>query len=145
MARLARTMSWGLIAAVAVVGGLSAAYVFFTPTAEQTPLAGQTWTSFAAGNGDVARLVDRLLAVLGLLGMAFGASAAVIALVPYRRGERWGWWALWIVPLAYGAVAARQLADQYPVGYFYLALAALALLALSLGARSSTPRPDRTR
>ena len=138
-------MSWGLIAAVAIVGGLSAAWVFVTPTAEQTTLPGQTWASFASENGDVARIVDRLLGVLGLLGMAFGASAGVIALVPYRRGERWAWWALWIVPLAYGAVAVLQLSDQYPVGYFYAALAAVALLSLILGARNGTPQPDRIR
>ena len=66
----------------------------------------------------------------GLLGVAFGALSLVVVLVPYRLGARWAWYALWLVPVTYGAIAARQLSDQYAIGYFYAALAVVAGIGL---------------
>ena len=80
------------------------------------------------------RRPGRLLVVLGLLGTAFGIAAAVIALVPYRRGERWSWYALWLLPMTYGPIAVRMLSGDYPVGYFYASLAAVAMFGLLLTA-----------
>jgi hypothetical protein len=125
-------LSWGLLSAVAMLGALSALYVAITPTGEQTPLVGRSWAEFAAQDAEAASIVSRLLVVLGLLGMAFGLGAFLIALIPYRRGEAWSWYALWLVPLTYGAIGVRQLTDHYAIGYFYAALAAAAVLALLL-------------
>ena len=120
------------MAAAAAFGALSALYVAVTPAGDQTPLANRTWEQFAAGDAEVASILSRLLVVLGLLGVAFGALSLVVALVPYRLGARWAWYALWLVPVTYGAIAARQLSDQYPIGYFYAALAAVAGIGLLL-------------
>ena len=114
------------MAAVAALGAVSALYVALTSAGDQTPLADRTWEQFAAGDAEVAAIVSRLLVVLGLLGVAFGALSLVVALVPYRLGARWAWYALWLVPVTYGAIAARQLSDRYAIGYFYAALAAVA-------------------
>lgn len=77
--------------------------------------------------------------MLGLLGTAFGLAAAVIALVPYRRGERWSWNALWLLPLSYGPIAVRMLSSGYAVGYFYAGLAAVAIFGLLLTAADYGP------
>lgn len=122
--------SWGLLAGVAALGALSALYVALTPTGDQTPLADRTWEQFAATDAEVASIVSKLLVVLGLLGFAFGSLSLVVSLVPYRLGARWAWYALLLVPITYGAIAARQLFDQYPIGYFYAALALVAGLGL---------------
>jgi hypothetical protein len=84
--------------------------------------------------------VARLLVVLGLLGVAFGVLGLIVSVMPYRRGQRWAWYALWLVPLAYGAISARMLSDQYPIGYFYagLAVAALARLVIPTRSRSAS-------
>ena len=124
--------SWGLVAAAAALGAMSALYVALTPAGDQTPLANRTWEQFAAGDAEVASIVSRLLVVLGLLGGAFGVMSLVVSLVPYRLGARWAWYALWLVPITYGAIATRQLSDQYPIGYFYAALAAVAGIGLLL-------------
>lgn len=125
-----------MLSAVATLGALAALYVAITPTGDQTPLADRRWTDFAAHEVEVASIVSRLLVVLGLLGLGFGAGALVVALGPYRRGERWSWFALWLMPLAYGAIAVRQLMDQYSIGAFYAGLAAAAALGLLLAART---------
>jgi hypothetical protein len=37
----------------------------------------------------------------GLYAVALIGFAVVITLIPYRRGERWAWRALWIFPVSY--------------------------------------------
>jgi hypothetical protein len=93
---------------------------------------GGTWAEFATRESEVASVVSRLLVVLGLLGLGFGAAAAAIILIPYRAGETWSWYALWLLPLTYGTVAARQIVDSYPIGFFYAGLAVVAGLGLLL-------------
>ena len=122
--------SWALLVIVTTLGGLSALWVAWVPAADQTSLDARTWQQFATTDPEVASLVSRLLVVLGLLGAGFGAAAAILTLFAYRRGARWAWGALWLVPLVYGAIAVRQLADAYPVGYFYAGLAIVAAVAL---------------
>jgi hypothetical protein len=138
-------LSWGLLSAVAVLGALSAVYVVITPTGEQTSLVGRSWAQFAAQDAEVASIVSRLLVVLGLLGMAFGVGAMLVVLIPYRRGEKWSWYTSWLMPLTYGAIAIRQLSDQYAIGYFYTALAMAAMLALLLPIRDFRPLGEWSR
>ena len=124
------------MSATGVLGALSALYVAITPAGEQTPLAGRIWAEFAAQDAEMASIVSRLLVVLGLLGIAFGLAALLIALIPYRRGQSWSWYALWLVPLTYGAIAVYQLTSEYVVGYFYAGLAGAGMLALLLSVLS---------
>ena len=131
------------MAAAAALGALSALYVAVTPAVDQTPLAGRTWEQFATADSEVAAIVSKLLVVLGLLGIAFGALGLVVSLVPYRQGARWAWYALLLVPITYGAVAARQLSDQYPIGYFYAALAVGGALGLLIEIPRVRPQVQR--
>ena len=134
--------SWLLVLGVTILAALSAAYVALTPAGGQTELAGRTWEDFAAGEAEVASIFSRQLAMVGLIGAAFALLAAIVALFPYRRGERWAWYALWLVPITFGGVAARMLVDEYSVGFYYVVLAAVAAIGLALGARSSKATPD---
>ena len=98
-------------------------------------MVNRSWDQFSAVDAQLASIVSRLLVVLGLLGVAFGTLSVVVSLVPYRLGARWAWYALWLLPVTYGAIAARQLADQYAVGYFYIGLAAVAGIGLLIEMR----------
>jgi hypothetical protein len=136
-------ISWGPLTTVAVFAALSALWVALTPAADQTELAGRTWEEFARQDPDVAYLLSRQLQTLGTLGAGFGVLAAVTALVPYRRGERWAWYALWLFPITIGAVAARMLVDQYSAGYYYAGLTVVAVLGLVLTIRDFVRQRDR--
>jgi hypothetical protein len=129
-------ISWGTLAIVATFAALAALWVALTPAGEQTELASRTWDQFAQQDQEVASIYSMDLAVLGLLGAGFGLLAGLISLIPYRRGERWAWYALWFFPITIGAVAARMLVDQYWTGYFYAGLAAVAVVGLVLPVRA---------
>jgi hypothetical protein len=114
----------------------SAAWVGLTPAGDQTELAGRTWEQFASQDSEVAYLFSRQLQIIGLQGAGFGLLAAIVSLFPYRRGERWAWYGLWLFPLTIGAIAARMLVDQYPAGYYYGGITVIALAALLIPIRS---------
>jgi hypothetical protein len=120
---------------VAVLSVLSALYVGLTPTADQTELQGRTWEEFARRDPEVAALYSMDLALLGMSIGAFAVLAMVVAGMPYRRGERWAWYALWVVPLLWGAVAARMIIDQYSAAAVYAVAAATAVVGLLIPIR----------
>jgi hypothetical protein len=129
-------ISWGTIATMATVAALSSLWVALTPAGDQTELSGRAWDQFAQQDPEVASLYSMDLVVLGLLGAGFGLLAAVVSVIPYRRGERWAWYALWLVPITIGAVAVRMLVDQYSTGYYYAGVTAVALVALLIPIRN---------
>jgi hypothetical protein len=122
--------SWGPLTVVSTFVALSALWVALTPAGDQTELTGRAWEQFASQDPEVAYLFSRQLNILGFLGAGFGLLAAVVSVIPYRRGERWAWYALWLFPVTIGGVAARMLIDQYPAGYYYAGITTVALLAL---------------
>jgi len=85
---------------------------------------------------EVAYLFSRQLNILGFLGAGFGLLAAVVSVIPYRLGERWSWYALWLFPVTIGGVAARMLIDQYPAGFYYAGITTVALVALLMPVQS---------
>lgn len=135
--------SWIPLVIVGTLMALAALWVALTPVGDQTELAGRTWETFAREDPEVASLYAMDLVILGLLGAGFGLLAAAISLMPYRRGERWAWFALWLLPITIGAVAVRMFADQYAAAYVYAVLAAVALIALLLPMREFLRRRDR--
>jgi hypothetical protein len=40
-----------------------------------------------------------LIIANGLASIGLGLFGGLIALIPFRRGERWAWWALWFYPV----------------------------------------------
>jgi hypothetical protein len=70
--------------------------------------------------------------------LAYALLAMAVVLVPYRRGERWAWWALFI---AIGLSQILSMARAITVGTTSGAGTAGALLAFTLlGLMAGTPR-----
>jgi hypothetical protein len=129
-------ISWGLLTVVSTFVALSALWVALTPTGDQTKLEGRTWDQFAQEDPEVASLYTMDLGILGMFGAGLGLLAALVSVMPYRRGERWAWYALWLLPGTIGAVTARMLMDRYSAGYYYAGLTTVAVAALLLPIRS---------
>jgi len=127
--------SWIILAAVAISTILSGLYVGLTPTGAQTELSGRTWERFAAADPEVARIYSMDLVLLGISLVAFAILGTIVTLIPYRQGERWAWFALWLIPLLHGGVALRMLYDQYNAGYVYLGLFIISLIGILIPIR----------
>ena len=120
--------SWIMLAVVATLTILSGLYVGLTPVGSQTELSGRTWEQFAVADPEVAGIYAMDLVLLGMSLTAFAILATIVTLIPYRRGERWAWFALWLIPLVHGGMALRVLTDQYEAGYVYLGFFVIALI-----------------
>jgi len=60
--------------------------------------------------------------------VAASLFAAIVLLIPFRKGERWAWYASWI----FGALLASVSLWGAQVGVYYLAAAAVVALCLLL-------------
>ena len=72
-------------------------------------------------------LAYSLMGALGITWAGFNAFALVLALIPFRRGERWAWYALWMLPLLWLSLFALA-----PDLRLYLALAIVTAVGLIL-------------
>ncbi len=91
-----RLLSWILLA---LVGGLtlfaSLASVGVAYFAEDDPMGRVMPRSELAGDrNDVATMLRARRGTAAAFGAGYGLLFLVIALVPYRRGDVWAWWAI---------------------------------------------------
>jgi hypothetical protein len=68
-----------------------------------------------------------IMGALGIASVGFNIFALVMVLIPYRRYERWAWYALWLLPLMW--LSQFVLAPDL---YYYLVLAVLSTVGLIL-------------
>ena len=74
----------------------------------------------------------------GLASIGLGLFGGLLVLVPYRRVERWAWWALWFYPLFWAA----HLIWRLPPGTDHIhqvVFIALSLVGLLLPVRGFFP------
>src|SRR5215211_796824 len=71
--------------------------------------------------------------VLFLGYAAFNLYALLVIAIPFRRGEKWAWYATWILPS--GLALSAVLAGDPKITPFYLAVAAACVLGLLLTMR----------
>ncbi len=88
---------------------------------------------------DYLRTTDFLL-FDSVLGVGFPLLALALSLIPYRRGEKWSWYALWTFPLLSGIAASLNLSSGRGDWGFFAFLSFLSLLGLLLPYRKFFPR-----
>jgi hypothetical protein len=106
-------------------------------------ITGMSPDDIRATSAPLARLLDLQIRSGGLQLMVISLVWGVIILVPFRRGERWAWYAMWSFPLWAVAVAAsflfvdlqRGVPPPPPAvsGWVLFGIAALLLLASRRG------------
>lgn len=59
---------------------------------------GLPWDQVVAENDTAMRLLRGVSRVAGLGFLALGVLVVTVVSIPFRRGQRWAWFALWVVP-----------------------------------------------
>jgi hypothetical protein len=78
-------------------------------------LTGKTNAELQAESADAFRMFDFFTRVNGASLLFIGVLAAAVILVPFRRNERWAWWATWTLPIwAAGAALFYIVAGTRP-------------------------------
>lgn len=70
---------------------------------------GAPWTDVAASS-DEAGLIDYLARGWGQANIQTGIALVAIAAVPFRKGERWSWFVVWLLPATLLVTVIRNLA-----------------------------------
>jgi hypothetical protein len=84
----------------------------------------------------MARIYAMDLVLLGMTLTAFSILGMIVTLIPYRQGERWAWFTLWLIPLVYGGMSFTMLSEQYyDVGYMYVGFFVISLIGILIPIR----------
>jgi hypothetical protein len=113
---------WMILAVSAVFGIVAAALTTLPPL---------SW--FA----DPVIMTYSLMGALGVTWVGFNLFALILTLIPFRRGERWAWFTLWMLPLLWLSlfVLAPDLSS-------YLVLAIISTVGLILPYRRFFSRTE---
>lgn len=122
--RVHERYAWVILAADVVLGIVSAL------TTTLPPLSWFTDPLYSAGYS--------IMGAWGISWVGFEVLALVIILVPFRRGERWAWWTLWLLP---GLWLCLWVLAPEIVGLLVLVL--VSVTGLLLSRRGFFPKPEQ--
>ncbi len=104
-------------------------------------LTGLTWDELLARVPGIGSFLAEVQRVLDTYEMASGIFVMAISRFSYRKGERWAWYVLWLVPFALLSVIVNDLsAGQVSTGFIGIPFLILGLLGLLLPYRKFFPR-----
>lgn len=139
-------LAWLIPFVLALLMVLFGLYIFAVPHPDQgdldTYFGGREWATFVALQPDVAGFVSMSLRLVGVGYLSFSLFAMLIAVTGFRKGERWTWYVLWVLPLAFALTAVAFYLDgaRPELGTSYVVAAAIAVLGLILPIRRFFPR-----
>ena len=122
-----KSRAWVVLFGVGILLTLNMLFLLFaTPVEDEVSGA-------SASDVQTAVVQEQLLAI-GFLG--FSLFMIGIAYVPYRAGEKWSWYAMWIAPLTLGLTTAVMVINgSAAIGAMYGVFAAVIALTLLLSRR----------
>lgn len=90
---------------------------------------GVPWDEVVAADELAVTLLRGVSRVAGLAFLALGVLVVTIASIPFRRGQRWGWFALWVVPaFMFGLLLHERNGDFVAMPAIFLVISLAALL-----------------
>lgn len=108
-------------------------------------ITGMTWDQTLREMPGVSDYIGVIVGSQAQFMAGFGFLVVVLASVPYRRGERWSWYALWSVPVLLIVLGIR-VASAGGSGWILIAvLLGVALLGLALPYHSFSRRAEERR
>lgn len=93
---------------------------------------GVPWVQVVAEDETAVTLLRGVSRVAGLAFLALGILVVTMASIPFRRGQRWAWLALWVVPaFMFGLLLHERKGDFVAMPAILLVLSLAALLLAS--------------
>jgi hypothetical protein len=152
MDAIRRRAWWGLAALSAVLALLGLGDLLGGPEFESTTavtLTGRTLAELEAASPDAYRVLDHAARGGGITLTALGAALTAIVAFAYRRGDRWAWPAMWLLPgwllagfvlaLVSGTAPGQALSTPALSG---AVMAAIAVVLLAVDLPRFLPRPE---
>jgi uncharacterized membrane protein YozB (DUF420 family) len=112
---------------------LAVSAVFGIVAAVLTTLPPLSWFT-----NPVITMTYSLMGALGVTWVGFNLFALILTLIPFRRGERWAWFTLWMLPLLW--LSQFVLAPDLS---YYLVLAIISTVGLILPYRRFFSRTEK--
>jgi len=138
--RQTRTAKWGwgillVMSAILILAGIG--WYFSLPEMALENISERTSLEpdgFMVGKPSAFDIITLIARGYGAGYAVLGLMALLIALDGYRYGRRWTWMAMWVLVLAYAAIAVIFLlaGETYTLSFGVLALAGVAMAGLWL-------------
>ena len=143
----AKRQAWLGFLAIGILGLIFGAYsyVLAQPLEPETfeRITGVSWEEAQRSLPGMAEYVSIVVQSQAQFMLAFGAFVIALAAGPYRKGEAWAWYTLWVVPILLIALGLR-VALAGGMGWTLIAFQlVLALGALLLPYRTFFPHAER--
>jgi hypothetical protein len=109
---------------------------------EAQHVTGMSLSELEASCPEATKLVRFLLGAVGMLKTSWSLLVLAITVIPYRRGEKWAWYTLWLVP---ALLVGQGLFNSVFLGDFkemleWIPITTVTLLGLFLPYRKFFPR-----
>ena len=110
-------------------------------------LTGMTWEEIVSGSPGFARYIGYLARGYALELLVVRALGVGLAAFPYRKGDRWSWYASWIFPVEFAGATATEISAGASPGTvaFELAVVGVYVLGLLLPYRKFFPKAQAPR
>ncbi len=95
-------------------------------------VTGMTPSELEAAQPDIYQLILSSGRATGLALLVVGVVGMAIAAVPYRRGEKWAWYTIWIVPIAALGYLANDVVSSGTLWWVFIVLFIVPVLGLLL-------------
>ena len=79
-------------------------------------ISGMTWQQLNGTSPNAASMIDYLVRAGGINLFLLGLLSMVVAATAFRRGERWAWFAMWLLPLWLAMIVLLLLGTYKPAG-----------------------------
>jgi len=105
-------------------------------------ITGMSWSDHEASSPSTADLARSLMGTAGNLKVSWSFLVLVITLTAYRRGEKWAWYTMWLMP---AVLVTQGIFDSVSLGDInemvkWIPVTAVSLLGLLLPYRKFFPR-----
>jgi hypothetical protein len=134
-----RNIGWLPLFGVALMQTVAALMLMMTSGARRFEEdTGVAWAELSAVFPTAARQIAGMQQNLLVFGLVIGLFSLLVCYFAFRTGQRWAWFAMWLLPatIAAGAVVLAQMNDQLALALMggAFSLAAVAGLLVSIPA-----------